>query len=116
MDSKLLSINGKKYYFDVNAIMDWCLSCSQSPPQKETEINEGYDINDDGDLVMMTKVVRESKVNNTQDDTIRYDFIKMLINPFLGEVFNYDNINYNMSLIVMYNTLIKMGFLIEITE
>ena len=111
--NNMITINNELYYFDIDAIMKWCLA-STSNPVKETEINEGYDTNDDGDIQMMTKVVRELKTNNVQDDTVRYDFIKLFIAPFLGEIANKEEIEHDFSYTLLYNTLIKMGFLVKI--
>ena len=84
-------LNGEKYSLDIDAITKWCLSSSLSP-SKETEINEGYDYGDNGDFQMTTKVVRELKTSNSQDDTIRYDFIKNLLSPFMGDISNFDEV------------------------
>lgn len=110
----MLTINND-LCFDIDAIMKWCLA-STNNPFKETEINEGYDTNDDGDIQMMTKVVRELKTNNVQDDTVRYDFIKMLISPFLGDIVNKEDIEHNLSNTLLYNTLVNMGFLVKIKK
>lgn len=113
--NNMLMINDELYYFDIDAIMKWCLA-STNNPFKETEINEGYDTNEEGDIQMMTKVVRELKTNNVQDDTVRYDFVKLLITPFLGEITNKEDIENDFSYTLLYNTLIKMGFLVKIKE
>lgn len=116
MNSKLISISGKKYYLDVDAIMNWCLASSTNPV-KEIEINEGYDTNEDGDIQMMSKVVRELKTGNSQDDTIRYDFFKLLVTPFISdEILTLSNIQDNFSYTLLFNTLINKGFLVEINE
>ena len=115
MSNELITFNGETYYLDVDAIMKWCLS-STSNPFKETEINEGYDTNDDGDIQMMTKVVRELKTNNVQDDTVRYDFMKLLLAPFIGDIKTANEINNNFSYTLLFNTLIKMGFLVKIND
>jgi hypothetical protein len=108
-----IQFKGDIYYLDVNAIIKWCLS-STATPFKETEINEGYDTNDDGDIQMMTKVVRELKTNNIQDDTVRYDFVKLMLAPFFGEIQDLDEITNNFSYTLLFNSLIDMGFLIKI--
>ena len=112
---KLISISGKKYYLDCDAIMKWCLN-STSNQIKEIELNEGYDVNEDGDMTMVTKIAREVKTNNTQDDTIRYDFIKLLISFLVTDFPNFDNMTEYFSSTVLFNTLIQMNFLIEINE
>lgn len=113
--NNMLTFGNEKYYLDIDAIMKWCLSSSNNP-FKETEINEGYDTNDDGDIQMMTKVVRELKTNNVQDDTVRYDFIKLLLAPFLGDIKTNNELQNNFSYTMLFNTLINMGFLIKIND
>lgn len=115
MTNKLIKIGGKTYYLDINALMKWCLS-STSNPFKETEINEGYDTNDEGEIQMMTKVIRELKTSNSNDDTIRYDFIKLLLTPFINGVVDIEELQSNFSYVLLFNTLIQMNFLIEITN
>jgi hypothetical protein len=108
-------LNGDKYCLDIDAITKWCLS-STINPSKETEINEGYDTDDNGDFHMTSKVVRELKTNNVQDDTIRYDFIKMIISPFLSDIKCVSEITDNFSYSLMFNTLLNMNFLIKIND
>lgn len=110
-----LGLNGERYYLDIDAISKWCLSSSVNP-SKETEINEGYDYSDNGDFQVTTKVIRELKTSNSQDDTIRYDFIKVLLSPFLGEIKEIDEIENNFSYAMIFNTLVKMNFLIKIND
>jgi hypothetical protein len=111
---KMIDYFGKKYYFDIDAIMEWCFTSTVNP-FRETELNEGYDTNDDGEMVMMTKVVRELKTPNSQYDTIRYDFIKLLMGPFLTDITE-NEITTSFSYTIMFNTLIDKKFLIEISE
>ena len=113
MNSKYIKINGKNYFLDMDAIMKWCLS-SQKNVTTETELNEGYDVSEEGDLTMVSKVVRELKGSNPQDDTIKYDFIKMILVPIITEVPDFNEIEENLSLSLLFNTLIKMEFLKEI--
>jgi hypothetical protein len=113
MDNKFITISGKTFYLDINKVIEWCLSSSTNP-LKETEINEGYDTNDEGDLTMVTKVVRESKTNNTQEENIKYDFIKLCLAPFMGDICAYEKIEEKFSYALLFNSLIKMGFLVEI--
>lgn len=115
MRKEMISFEGRAYYLDIDAIAKWCLSSSVNV-FKESEINEGYDTNEDGDLQMMTKVVRELKTNNPQDDTIRYDLVKLLISPFLGEIKTFDEVKTSISYTLLFNSLIEMGFLVEIID
>ena len=113
--SKMLKVNDEIYYLDVDTIMKWCLSSGNSP-SKETEINEGYDTNEEGDIQMMTKVVRELKTNNIQDDTVMYDFVKLLLTPFFGEIVTKQEIEDNFSYTLLFNSLINLGFLVKISN
>ena len=112
MSKEMINFNGENYYLDIDAIIKWVLSSPNSI--KEIEINEGYDINDDdGDLQLVSKVIREAKSTNSQDDTIKYDFIKLILTPFLGEITTFDDIDLNLSYNILFNTLIQMKFLIK---
>lgn len=113
MSKEYFKFRNKTYVFNVDAIMKWCLS-SKDSPAKEYEITEGYDMEDPSNVG--SKVVRELRSPNTQDDTIRYDFLKMLITPFFTEVGSYNEIQEDFSLSLSFNTLIKMGFIVEINE
>ena len=111
----MLKFGGKKYYLDMDAVAKWCLSSSVNP-FKEIEINEGYDTNDDGDVQLNSKVIRELKTNNPQDDTIRYDLFKMMVAPFLGEITTFGDIEGSLSHTLLFNSLINMKFLVEIID
>lgn len=113
MKNNLISLDGKKYCFDIDAIIKWCVN---SNPYKEVEINESYDSNIEGELQVSSKDVREMKSNNVQNDTIKYDLLKTLINPFLGEIHDYNFFSHNFSYVMIFNTLVKMGFIIEIKD
>ena len=73
---------------------------------------EGYDMEDPSNVG--SKVVRELKSPNTQDDTIRYDFIKMLITPFLSDVDDFEEVENDFSIAMTFNTMVNMGFIKEI--
>lgn len=109
-----IKVYGKTYQLDMDAITNWCLSTSG--PFKETEINEGYDMSGDGEMKMISKVVRELKTSKSQDDTIKYDLVKMFLLPFLSSVKDINEIENNFSHTLLFNTLVKMKFLIEITD
>lgn len=113
MSKNYIKVDDKTYVIDVDAIMKWCLA-SKDTPVKEYEITEGYDMEDVGNVG--SKVVRELRSPNTQDDTIRYDFIKQLFIPLLTDITSLSEIEEDFSLRLMFNTLVKMGFIIEINE
>ena len=111
MNNNLIEVLGKKYYLDVNAIIMWSIKSSEQ--LKETEITENYELGEDKEFDMTQKFIRELKTNDSQKDTIKYDFIKYLISPFLTNMSSDDLIN-NVSFAIIFNTLLNMGFLIEV--
>lgn len=113
MNKNYIIVGNRNYIINVDAVMKWCLS-SKDNPVKECEITEGYDMEDAGNVG--SKVVRELKSPNTQDDTIRYDFIKQLFTPLLTSVASISEIEEDLSLRLMFNTLVNMGFITEITD
>lgn len=115
MKNRMLTFGNKKYYLDMEAVSKWCLSSSTNP-FKEIEINEGYDTDEEGGVQLNSKVIRELKTNNPQDDTIRYDLFKMLVAPFLGEIKTTKEIQDNFSYNLLFNSLVNMGFLVEIID
>lgn len=113
----MIKYGDKTYAFDINKMMEWCFQTSNQL-FKETEINEDYAANDNGEIEIKNKAIREIKTSNNQIETIRYDFIKTLINPFIANdsVLFMDSKELTFSETIIINTLLELGFLIEINE
>ena len=107
----MIEIFGKKYYLDVNAIIMWSIKTSEQ--LKEIEITENYGLSDVKELELNNKFIRELKTSDSQKDTIKYDFIKYLISPFLNNM-TMDDLQNNVSFVIIFNTLLQMKFLIEV--
>lgn len=97
-------INFDTPYLDIDAIMQWCLTSTMSI--KEEEIDDVYEVDEDGDLSINNKMIRTSK--SLQDIPLKYDFVKSIIDRFLS-MNNEDKNSKTFKL--LYNTLIIKGFL-----
>lgn len=118
--------NEKKYYIeyedkifavDVEALIEYCLK-SENKDVQDRELTEGYErLSEDSDeLTLTSKVIRENTgASNPQNDMITYDLIKMFISIVLSQN-DEDNPFHNVSFAIAFNTLVHMGFLIEIKK
>ena len=110
----LISINGKKYAFNLTKICDF-ISKVSGKDVKETEIIDSYNF-ENKKKELAGKTVREASTFGNGQDTIVYDLIKV----FLIQVIAYDSLDeitldeLPFGTKLAWNTLIKEGFLIEI--
>lgn len=102
------------YMLDLDAIMDFVFA--DSDKSTNTEITESYE-GANNDLSLRSKTLREvQNGDNTNVMTIRYDFIKVL----LDNVFNYYPIEDELTgedefkVNIVMNTLLNNGMLKEI--
>ena len=115
MDNKYFYINGKVYYLDIQKMIDFCL-ISENKNVRDNEITEGYEkLSDETNVLTLTsRVIREtSGVSNPQNDMITYDIFKMLLSILLGQEAT-SNPMLNVSFAIAFNTMLEMGFLIEL--
>lgn len=106
-----IDFQNKRYKLCLSKIFNF-VNYSDKHCSKETEITDGYDINDDEVNPQLTsRIVREITMDgNTQMDTLKYDMIKIMINRLIectGETFDFGTT-------LAFNTLYDEGFLIEI--
>ena len=112
-----ITYGGEIFAIDVDALIKYCL-VSEEKNIRDNEITEGYErLSEDDDVLTLTsRVIRENTgASNPQNDMITYDVVKM----FLGIVLNQtaeDDPYSNISFAVAFNSLVNLGFLIEITE
>ena len=77
-------IGNKIYAMNLQKIADFCL-VSDKLKNKESEVTEGYEVTDENGPELVSKVVREIKTNgNPQNDTIKYDLIRIFIDTVLA--------------------------------
>lgn len=129
-DEEELDFTGQQFFFtpdnrkwgvDIDKFTKLCLT-SDNERSKDTEITEGYEKTDGGDMVQVTKVIREiNSQGNMQNDTIRYDLLKTLLSVILDKkVMNFGSLDketqFDFSFNVAFNTLVKAGIIYEIKE
>lgn len=112
-------IGNKKYAFDLEKIKNFCLT-SDKEKGGEVEVMEVHEPNSTGVLELASKTVHEVKgTGNPQNDTIMYDLIKSFVVTLLStEIKGYKEAevmsSMDFSTRLSFNTMINMGFLIEI--
>lgn len=113
-----IEFDGRMYAFVLDAIKNTCL-VSADQNGKETEVTEAYETDEDSNLSLTSKIVRDIKsTGNPQNDMIIYDLVKLLIirlldNTTTEEEFH-DNVDFSTALAI--NTLLTWGMLEEINE
>ena len=112
--SHLIEIYGKKYSFNLDKVKEICLKNSESGGTIQREISQAYDMQDDGDYVVSSKVEHETKViGNSQNDMIIYDIVKLFIVTLLeNSSTNDDDIDLGTALAL--NTMLDWGLLYEV--
>ena len=106
--------DGRSWRIDLQKLEIYCFK-----EDFQTEITEGYDTNE-GDMKATSKVIREIKSpGNSQDNTVRYDLIKMFITIILSKtqpVFGTidKELSLDFSFNVAFNTLYNEGILVEV--
>lgn len=114
MNKPYIYIGNKIYAMNLQKIADFCL-VSDKLKNKESEVTEGYEVTDDNGPELVSKVVREIKTNgNPQNDTIKYDLIRIFIDVVLGAEGILPEMTTGMK--IAFNTLLENDFLYEITE
>lgn len=111
--------DNRKWGVDIDKFTKLCLT-SDTEKSKDTEITEGYEKDDNGDMHQVSKIIREvNSQGNIQNDTIRYDLIKTLLSVVLekkvmsfGTVEN--ELQYDFSFNIAFNTLLNAGIIYEI--
>lgn len=123
----MLKINGIVYYIDVDEIFRFVVKPIENEDKDmgNTEISEYYKVNSLGLNEIVSKELREIKVNSLQIDSVKYDFLKMLLDEAFRisiDVFLTDNIEsediillneIEMGSIYSINTLKKLNILKE---
>ena len=84
------------------------------------DIDRFYEKDDNGTMTQVSKIIREvNSQGNMQNDTIRYDLFKTLLMVVLDKkVMNFgcfeNELQYDFSFNVAFNTLLKEGIIYEI--
>jgi hypothetical protein len=111
--------DGRKWGVNIDNFTKICLT-SDKEKSKDTEITEGFEKLEDGSLVQTSKIVREvNSQGNMQNDTIKYDLLKTLLNVVLDKnIMSFGNLEAEMevdfSFNLAFNTLRKLEIIYEI--
>lgn len=111
--------DNRRWGVDIDRFTKICLT-SDNEKSKDTEITEGYEKDDNGTMTQVSKIIREvNSQGNMQNDTIRYDLFKTLLMVVLDKkVMNFgcfeNELQYDFSFNVAFNTLLKEGIIYEI--
>lgn len=115
--SKYISFNGKTYAFNLARLKDVCLTSSSDGGTKEMEISQAYEMQDNGEFSLSSRVEHETKISgNPQNDMIVYDIVKLLIVSLLENNVPEQDFAMDLGTAVAINTLISWGVLEEINE
>lgn len=116
-DGKYFVIFGKPYAINMSAVRKYCLGdITESGRKCDIEITSGYEMSDDVDknLVQTSKIIREVKSDNdSQYNLLVWDIVKSFLMNLLESV---DGFTFSFSNALAFNTLVKEGILVEVTE
>ena len=113
--------DGRKWGVDIDRFTKICLT-SDNEKSKDTEITEGYEKDESGVMMQVSKIIREvNSQGNVQNDTIRYDLIKTLLSVILDKkMMNFgsleNELTYDFSFNIAFNTLLKAGIIYKMEE
>ena len=113
--------DGRKWGVDIDKFTKMCLT-SDNEKSKDTEITEGYEKDDNGSMTQVSKIIREvNSQGNMQNDTIRYDLIKTLLSVILDKkIMSFGSLEnelmYDFSFNIAFNTLLKAGIIYKMEE
>lgn len=116
----MLKLYGVSYALNMEKILDFVFE-SQNEKNAELEVAQRYETNSNGEQELVTTEKREVKgKGNTAIDTIKYDLIKSFLDNLSQFPVHENNSENIMPLtvlnIIVFNTMINEGFLIEIKE
>lgn len=112
---KHITINGHNYSLNLAKLKEVCLSSSSEGGTKEIQIAQTYEMDEQGDFELLSKVEHETKtIGNTQNDMIIYDIVKLLILSLLENDSTMDDLKITFGLQLAINTLVSWGILEEI--
>lgn len=113
-NSGYFEIFGKKYAFNLEKMREICLKSSENGGTQELEIAQSYDVQEDGDFSLSSKVERETKViGNPQNDMIMYDLVKIFIVSLLENTSSSED-DLDFGTILSINTMIDWGLIYEV--
>lgn len=106
---------GQSYSINLLKLKEICLSSSKDGGTKEVQIAQTYEIDENGEFELQTKVEHETKtIGNPQNDMIIYDIVKLLIISLLENGSTEEEFEITFGHQLAINTLLNWGILEEI--
>jgi hypothetical protein len=103
------------YRINLDKLKEICLTSSNMGGAKEMQIAQTYEMNDDDELTLLSRVEHETRSsNNPQNDMIVYDIVKILLTVLLEDNSTLDNITPTFNRAITINTLLSWGVLEKI--
>jgi hypothetical protein len=103
------------YCINLDKLKEVCLTASNMGGSKELQIAHTYEMNDDDEMVLLSKVEHETKSsNNPQNDMIIYDVVKILIMSLLEDNRTVKEMEPTFGTTLTINTLLAWGILEKI--
>jgi len=113
--NKYITFAGKVYVLNLDKFREVCTPKASELGTREYEISQVYEVDDDGDFSMQSKVEHETKgAGNPQNDMIVYDVVKMFVMALLENDKPSNEFSYDFGTAFAINTLLNWGVLEEI--
>lgn len=103
------------YCLNLEKLKEVCLSASKDGGVREIQIAQTYEVDDDNELNLLSKVEHETKtIGSAQNDMIVYDIFKLLLIVLLEDSSSQKDFQPAFNTALAINTLLNWGVLEEI--
>lgn len=114
---KYFTFKGHRYAINFEKLKFVCLTSSENGGTTENEVSYAYEVLENGNLNMTSKVDHETVVKgNPQNDMIIYDIVKLLILSLLDNNANEGDFEETFGFTLALNSLLAWGVVEELTE
>lgn len=118
----MISIDGKFYKIDMDAVMKWVSESPTSERNINTTTTITYPMIEGEDVVEKEISENKSSINDVMSN-VRYDFIRILINTLfttftneINQVISFSLKDLSFAQKIAFNTLIAKNIIIEVTD
>lgn len=120
----MIEINGKYYIIDMDKLMSWVSETPISERNINTTTTMTFPITNDGDEDIIEKEISETKSTmNDAMNSIRYDFVRILINSLfttlvsdVNQILTYSLNDLTFAQKIAFNTLLDRNIIKEINK
>lgn len=115
MENEYVKFGDYTYRLNLEKLKELCFGSSKDGIGKEIEIAQTYELDDNDELSLVSKVEHETKtVGNNQNDMIIYDIFKMLLVPLIENTSTLKEFKLTFVDALAINTLLGWGVLEKI--